>query len=265
MSKPNKYSLYELAVQSPEHHIEMLVAMYRELRGKYAHRLREDFCGTFRLACEWVKRNRNNTAIALDLDEDPIRYGKSHHLKALTAAQKKRLTIMRQNVLTVTHDPSDLVIACNFSFYIFHDRRTLVNYFKYVHKSLADKGLFFLEVAGGPGMIEESKDVRPVFDKGKRKFTYIWDQKSFDPVHSRGKYAIHFRLPNGKLLENAFEYDWRLWSIPEIREAMTDAGFSDTTVYWETEHKGQPTGEYMRSDMGDNAWSWIAYVIGMKG
>ena len=65
-------------------------------------------------------------------------------------------------------------------------------------------------------------------------------------------------------MKNAFVYDWRLWSIPETRDAMKEAGFSDTAVYWETEHKGVATGEYVQMEKGDNSYSWIAYIVGIR-
>jgi hypothetical protein len=30
---------------------------------------------------------------------------------------------------------------------------------------------------------------------------------------------------------DAFVYEWRLWSVPELRDAMDEAGFSKTQVY----------------------------------
>lgn len=259
-----RYRLYELSVQSPKEHIDWLVQMYREIRGKYARHLREDFCGTFRLSAEWISRNRNNTAIGLDLDREPIEYGKKTHYKTLTASQKSRLEIIQQNVMTVSPNPVDLCIACNFSFCVFMTRRELVAYFRYVLQSLSFDGVFLLEIAGGPGMIEKQKDTRPIYADGKRVCTYIWDQQEFDPVSHKGRWAIHFGLPSGKRIENAFVYPWRLWTIPEIREALDEAGFRETVVYWETSHKGEATGEYLRSEFGDNSYSWIAYVVGLR-
>jgi hypothetical protein len=65
-------------------------------------------------------------------------------------------------------------------------------------------------------------------------------------------------------MRNAFTYDWRIWSIPELRDLLIEAGFTETAVYWETEHKGEATGEYAKSELGDNAYSWIAQVVAIK-
>lgn len=265
MARFNKYDWYERSVQTPESHIEQFVSIYRDLNGKYARRLREDFCGTFRLSAEWVRRNRRNSAVGLDLDPEPLAYGKRHSLKRLNQEQRSRLTILRQDVNSITAPKVDLIIACNFSFFIFKTRKALIEYFRFCRRSLAPGGVLILEVAGGPGMIEPVREKKPVFNKnGKRIFSYVWDQKSFDPITHDGEYAIHFELPDGKKLKNVFTYDWRVWSLPELRECMTDAGFDRTHAYWETSHRGRGTGEYAITEKGDNAYAWIAYAVGVR-
>ena len=264
MPRFDKYAFYERSVQTPERHIEMFVDMYRELnQNRFARKLREDFCGTFRLSCEWVKRNRKNEALSLDLDREPIAYGKRKHRTKLSADQKRRLTVLRQDVREVTRPRSDLIIACNFSFCVFKDRKTLVRYFKACRMSLGPGGLLILEQAGGPGMIEPIRERIPIFDKkGKRLYSYIWHQRKFDPLTHFGHYAIHFEMASGRRYEDVFTYDWRLWTIPEIKDAMLEAGFGNVHLYWETTHRGRGTGEYARTTHAENAYSWIAYVAG---
>jgi SAM-dependent methyltransferase len=256
-----KYELYEKAVQSPDDHIDWFVQIYKEIRGKYAKNLREDFCGTFQLSAAWVKRNRANTAIALDLDPEPLAYGVELHSKELNESQKSRLHIKQQNVISQTHPKADFTIACNFSYCIFRDRKTLVEYFKAVKKSLNSDGLFLLDLAGGPGMIEKLKERKSIRKNGKSIATYVWDQRSFDPITREANYSIHFKLPTGKTLEHLFTYHWRLWTIPELRDALKDAGFQHTWVYWETTHKGEGTGEFAQAEQGDNAYAWVAYIV----
>jgi hypothetical protein len=268
MKTPPLYELYEQSVQSPETHINWLVDMYHQLNGKYPVHLREDFCGTFAMSCAWVKRNRKNTAIGLDLDPKPIAYGKKIHLSKLTVDQKKRIQILRKNAISITRPKADVILAGNFSFYIFKQRKVLVDYMKKCRASLKPKGFLFLEMAGGPGMIAEMRErrrIRPDDESPityEKPFIYVWDQQSFDPITHDAKYAIHFKL-GSREIKNAFTYDWRLWTLPEVRDAMTDAGFRKVVIFWETEHKGQGTGEYVPSEVGDNAFSWIAYAVGI--
>ena len=261
---PNKYELYELSVQSPEIHAEWFGDLYHEVTKKRAYSLREDFCGTFHTSCEWVKRNPKNSAICLDLDPIPLAYGKKKHLAGLSPEQRSRVKVLNKNVLIPTRPGSDLIIACNFSFFIFKQRELLLNYFKNSWKSLNKNGMVILELAGGPGMITPLQEKKEVRLSKTEKFTYIWDQQTFDPITRDAYYAIHFKLSNGKELKNQFTYDWRLWTIPEVREVLADAGFRKTVVYWETEHKGKGTGEYIRMDKGDNSYAWVAYVMGVK-
>ncbi len=261
---PNKHLLYELSVQSPDWHTDWFVGVYKELRGRFPQHLREDFCGTFRIAREWVNRNRHNTAVGIDLDAEVLAYGRKHQLPTLKKDQRARIEMRQGNVLDITSKKFDLIIACNFSFYVFHERETLVRYLRGCLKSLAPHGILLLEMAGGPGMIEQTKE-RKAFrlpEKGAR-FTYLWDQQSFDPITHRARYTISFRNEQGDWLRDAFTYDWRIWTLPEVRDAMKEAGFPESRVYWETEHRGKGTGEYALTERGDNAYSWIAYSVGM--
>jgi hypothetical protein len=263
----SKYHLYERSVQSPKEHIDLVESMANDLRETPARRLREDFCGTFLLSCEWVKRHPANRALGIDLDPEPVHYGRIHHAPKLNPSQKKRLRLVLDDVRTPTPPTSDLIIVGNFSFFIFQERKTLLHYFRSCLKSLAKDGLLILELAGGPGMITKSRERRTLTTRSGKKFLYFWDQKSFDPITRRARYAIHFKFPTaqGKIkdgMKDAFTYDWRLWTIPELRDVLADAGFKQSFVYWETTHKGEGTGEYARSEKGDNAFSWITYIVG---
>lgn len=263
-SRVDPFQLYELAVQSPDHHAEWFVDVFRELRGRYPRKLREDFCGTHALSRAWVSRNRKNSALGLDLDPAPLRYGKKKSLKELNREQRARLEVVKQDVNSVTEPLADIVAACNFSFCVFKKRPELRRYFRGARASLKKDGIIILEIAGGPGMIRKGTERRTIRAPRGAKFLYFWEQKRFNPITSEGKYAIHFELPGGKKIKNAFTYDWRLWSLPELREILLEAGFSQAAVYWETEHQGKGTGEYLRTDKGDNSFAWIAYVVGLR-
>ena len=164
----------------------------------------------------------------------------------------------------MTSPKADVILVGESSFYILQDRETLVRYFKSAKRSLAPGGMFLLEMAGGPGMTARMVERRTVRPEKEGKFVYVWDQKSFDPIQRNAKYSIHFQFPNGKKIRDAFTYDWRIWTIPEVRDALADAGFTKSVVYWETSHKGEGTGEFLPAEEGDNAFSWIAYVVGLN-
>lgn len=260
-----KYSLYEHAVQEPRAHIPWFQNLYTELRGRPPRRLREDFCGSFYFSSEWVKRDPRNTAIALDLDPVPLASGKRRHFKTMTDNERSRLRIRRQDVISVTKPLSDLAYAGNFSFNTFKDTQTLTRYFSRVLRSLDDRGVFILEMAGGPGFIEKGTESKR-FTRGRKPwFTYSWEQKDFDPITHVGLYSIHFRLPTGRSIRDAFVYDWRIWSIPELRDALRIAGFRKTIVLWEQQDEdGMGSSIYLPSERGDNAHSWLAYILALK-
>ena len=85
----------------------------------------------------------------------------------------------------------------------------------------------------------------------------------FDPIHGTGRNFIHFHFPDGSRLDKAFSYDWRIWSLPELREALADAGFSSTQVYWEgTERKsGEGNGVFSPRERAPHELAWIAYLV----
>jgi hypothetical protein len=182
----------------------------------------------------------------------------------LDRTQRARVEVRRENVLTRTRPGAALIYAGNFSFFIFQERPQLLEYFQVAHGSLSKNGLILLELAGGPGMTAPIREKRTVRISKDFKYQYIWHQKSFDPIKNRGQYAIHFRGSDGHKVDHAFTYDWRLWSIPEVRDALREAGFSKTVVYWEKSEQGEGTGDYVRMEEGDNAYSWVAYVVGVK-
>ena len=72
-------------------------------------------------------------------------------------------------------------------------------------------------------------------------------------------------LPLLGAIERAFTYDWRLWTLPELRELLTEAGFSQVHIYWETDDKdGQPSGKYRRATVGKPDLAWLCYIVAVK-
>lgn len=255
----DKYDLYTRAVQDPADDARFFLETFIELRGRVPRVLREDFCGTFRLACEWVKLTDYFEAYGLDLDDAPLAYGRRNYLPELDASQQRRLHIRKQNVLAVDVPPADLIAAMNFSFYLFHDRATLKRYFANTLKTLKPDGVFLIDCFGG------SETQGAVVDETDHPgFTYLWDQTDFDPVSHRAKFRIHFRLKDGRRLDNAFAYDWRMWSIPELRELLSEVGFKSTVVYWEGTEGEEGNGEFRRVESGEACEGWTAYIAAEK-
>jgi SAM-dependent methyltransferase len=253
--------LYEESVQDPESELEFVAETFRSLTGRPLKRIREDFCGTGNTACHWVGMKRSHEAIGVDLDPEVLAWGRRHHLEALNKDAQRRVELIESNVLDVQSDPVDAILAMNFSYYLFTRRDLLRAYFQRALAGLREDGVLFLDAFGGYDAHREIEE-RTEYDD----FTYVWDQASFDPIHHHMTCRIHFEFPDGSELQNAFEYHWRLWTLPEIREILLEAGFAKATVYWEgtDEETGEGDGEYSPSEIGDADAGWIAYIVAEK-
>ena len=65
-------------------------------------------------------------------------------------------------------------------------------------------------------------------------------------------------------MTNAFTYDWRLRSIPELKDILEEVGFK-CTVYWEgTDEDGEGDGEFEPAEQGEDCESWVAYLVCQK-
>jgi len=256
------HELYELSVQNVEHEVEFLQETFQEIRGRKAHLLREDFCGTASAACEWVRQGKDYKAIGVDIDADVLEWGRKNRVGKLPAEDRARVSLIESDVLTVDTPPVDILIAFNFSYFIFTERRTMLEYFRRVHASLKEDGVFFADLFGGSEAQEETREKTKMKEHG---FTYIWDQAEFHPVTNWMRCAIHFKFKDGSKIKNAFTYEWRLYSAPEIRDLMYEAGFSKVTVYWEGEDEdGEGNGEFTPETEGEADLAWIAYIVAEK-
>ena len=256
----DKYYHYIKAVQSPDIDCDFITSTYKSLRGKKPKILREDFCGTHAICCDWVKRNKENVAYGIDLDLEPIRYGQKHYASKLKPDQLERLHILNENVLSASTPKVDVINALNFSYYLFKNRTLLRHYFKSCRKNLKKDGLLILDSFGGSHCYERNEE-RTRISGGK--FDYFWEQSGFDPITNETVFYIHFKRDGEKKRERVFKYDWRVWTIPEIREIMIEAGFRRTYVYWEgTTKRGYGDGIFRRREKGDECEAWIAYIVG---
>lgn len=254
----DRHQLYEQSVQSVETEIEFLRETFKTIRGRNAVSLREDFCGTAAAACEWVRDDPKHTAVGVDFDAEVLDWGRQHHLAKLDDQARARVQLLEQNVLSVKTKPVDLLVAFNFSYWIFKTRDTLREYFQKARAGLNKDGLFILDAFGGSEAHDEMEE-----ETKHDGFTYIWEQGSFDPItHSMDCY-IHFKFPDGSRLDRAFAYHWRFWMLPELQELLAEAGFSKSTVYWqeEDEDDDEEEGDFVPAERGEPDPAWIAYIV----
>jgi len=260
-ARADPYDLYQRSVQDSDWEIGYMSETFKSLRGRSPKRLREDFCASALFACAWVQSARDREAIGVDLDSSVLDWGREHNVSRLKPSEVKRLKLLQEDVLTTRPAPVDIVAAFNFSYWIFRDRKTLKRYFENVRAGLKKDGIFMLDAFGG---YEACKVMKEREDMGR--FTYIWDQAAYDPVTGDFTCHIHYSFPDGSRLNKAFSYYWRLWTLPEIREILAEAGFGRVQVYWQgTDPKtGEGSDEFTPVEHGDPDPSWIAYIVAEK-
>jgi hypothetical protein len=265
--RQDKHTLYQLSVQSPEADIEFFVERYKELRGREPKVLREDFCGTAYISATWAGSGKNRRAIGVDLDTATLQWAREHNLAPLSDDARKRVDLRQANVLDGGGKKADITCAMNFSYGVFKTRAELKHYFEVVFQQLADDGVFVTELYGGTEAIVAVQDEREI--EGNEAtggdFTYYWEQAAYNPITHETLCHIHFELSDRSKIEKAFSYDWRLWSIAEVRELLYEVGFTSVRVYWEsTDDDGDGTGEYHPSEEEENQEAWLVYLVAAK-
>jgi hypothetical protein len=263
------HALYQKSVQGPDSDIPLFAYHYEEYTGQTLHNFREDFCGTAALAAYFVTAHPDNHAMGVDLDWPTLNWGIKHNVSCLTPEQQQRLNLVQGNVLDRHPSQAQMTVAMNFSYMVFKDRSTLLRYFKRARKSLQPGGMFMLDIWGGSESFvpqEEAREVENPENDGIGDFTFIWDQDEFDPSTHFYTTRIHFSFEDGSELRDAFVYDWRLWSMPEVMELLREAGFHDVHFLWEgTDPKtNEGTTTYHRVEKGDADLAWIAYIVGIN-
>jgi hypothetical protein len=270
----DRFDLYQRSVQNVEHDIDFVDRVFYRFRGRRARSLREDFCGTGNTACAWVRRRRTNVAVGLDLDPRPLAWGRAHNVARLTADQQARVALIRGDVLSppsprygrsaaAARRRFDLVLAMNFSYWTFRTRALMATYFTAVRRALTRDGLFILDFFGGSDVLREMTE-HTRYGGRRTGFTYIWDQARYDPITGDYRCHIHFRFPDGTRLRRAFSYHWRLWTLPELRDILADAGFRRVTTFTEGDDgRGGGNGIFREARHSPADRTIIAYIVGL--
>lgn len=266
----DKYTLYQAAVQSPEVDTAFLARIYRGERGREPLHFREDFCGTGLLSSHWIRRSKRHTAEGFDLDPEPVRWGLIHNFRMSPAALPARLParfwagrylVHLADVRAAGRRPPDVRVAQNFSYWVFKRRAELLAYFRAARSNLARDGVFVIDLYGGPEAQEERTERRRLSG-----FTYVWDQVRYWPGTGDYTAHIHFEFRDGTALRKAFRYDWRLWHLGELEEALLEVGFGRVDRYFEgSDESGRGgNGIFRRGVRGENCDSWLAYLVAWK-
>lgn len=261
----DKHELYQRSVQDPPTEIAFIERVYRRSFGRRPLILREDFCGTALFAANWVQSHDKRQAVGIDLHAPTLAWGVEHNLAAL-GEPGERVTLLQQDVRAALPPAApaavDVAVALNFSYWVFKSRQDLVAYFRAVRESLGPESLFVLDAYGGPLSMQGMDEQELERTRVKGGFTYVWHQAKFDAIDHSIVNHIHFEFKDGTELHKAFTYDWRFWTLPEIRECLEAAGYGASRVYWEDEDdEGEGTGAYRARKRAESQGAWVAYVI----
>jgi SAM-dependent methyltransferase len=256
----DKHTLYEESVQhAPDDRI-FIEGAFSELFSKAPVSLREDFCGTAWLTCDWVQSSPERFAVGVDRDAAVLAWGKDHHLEELTREERVRVQLLNDDVLTVKTDQVDVIAALNFSYWVLKQRSLMLEYFRRAYQALNQEGILVLDLFGGM----EAGDVKEELREDD-EYTYCWDQEAYNPITGDFLTKIHFHFPDGSRLQDAFVYDWRLWRTPELTDVLLEAGFTEVKFYLrEADDDGNLTGESTATSELDDDLVWLAYLVGVK-
>ena len=257
----DKYKLYEESVQNVDFEIEFYTSMFKKYSKREGRLLREDFSATAKISQEWVKKNKQNVAYAIDLDKKILDYAKEIARTELTQDQGDRVNYIIANSQTYSMSNVDIISACNFSYWVFKSRVELKKYFTNSYKSLAKDGLLILDAFGGYEAHQELEERTKYKD-----FTYVWDQHKFNPITNDITCYIHFEFNDKSAIRKAFAYEWRLWSLPEITECLKESGFNNVDIFmqgWDYK-KDEETDDFYKTKECDADPGWLAYIIASK-
>lgn len=254
----DRFALYQAAVNAPGDNIEFIERVYGELHGHKPRVLREDFCGTALLAIEWARRSAQRRSIGVDLDAEALAWGARHNLSAAGPSVAARVQLVQADVLADSPHRADVTCALNFSYFLLPTRKQLLAYFSNVRRGLRPGGIFVLDCIGGTEAVADYREERE-YDG----FTYIWEQLEFNPLDHTARCAISFAFPDGSAIAPAFAYRWRVWTVPELRDCLEEAGFAATRVFWEYTAEGDDDDatDYREIAHEENQAIWLTYLV----
>jgi SAM-dependent methyltransferase len=269
---PDLQELYRWAVQDPRTQVTFLSLIHHHGTGRWPRRLREDFAGNAADAVDWLALG-GERAIAVDIDGRTLRWG-TRRARRILGPRADRLQVVEADVRTVgpPRVPKvDVVAALNFSALVLRERRDMLAYLRRVRAGLRAGGAFVMDVFGGPLRMRPWLRRRTIRRKALYAsepplptFEYVWQQRSFDPFTARLDCRLHFVLRESgrrRTLRNAFRYDCRVWTVPELRDLLREAGFRSSEVW---QHRKRGRGGVFEPTARLEGPEWDAYVVGRR-
>jgi hypothetical protein len=270
--KPDRHALYEVAVQGVDWDLDFLDRVFSYRNDGYEPLdFREDFCSTAALAVAWCQRGKDRRAWGVDLDPEPLAWARKYRLPYVREVAQQ-VTLIRGDVREPRKPLVDVTCALNFSWWVFHQRADLVQYLRAARAGLRKNGVLVLNMFGG------GKAEKPLVERTRKRaengpdgtmlpaFTYIWEHESFNPIDRRLLAHIHFELRDGRTIKKAFTYDWRMYTVPELRDCVIEAGFRDFELWsegYDTKAKRGNGVLYKRTQL-DAEDTFIGYAVATR-
>lgn len=236
-SNLSRYDLYELAAQAPEAEAKFL----RAVHNARPEVLAEDFAGPAGIARAWVALADHHRAICTDVDPEPLEHARARAERDLTGDAASRIEFSVCDVREAK-GRADIVASLNFAVGELHTRGALLTYLRHTLMRLHPRGIFVCDIYAGPDALVPGRFEQKI-DTDHGTITYTWRQVEADPLTHRVRNAMDFRLPDGSRMNDAFTYEWRLWTIPELRDACREAGFKRTQVFTALAHAHTEEGD----------------------
>jgi SAM-dependent methyltransferase len=206
--------------------------------------LREDFCGTGAVARRWIdegaRRDQVWRSVGVDLDQACL----DHALLHTPPHHADRIRWLHADCIHAPPAPTDacdVIFVGNFSIGYIHTRADLLAYFRSCHRRLAmgnagfGGGVLVFDLYGGPNAFALGSLERTHPGRGREIIKYLWRHEEADPRTAMVTNSISLRvLIDGDVVQDlprAFVYRWRLWSLPELADALAETGFTDVQIY----------------------------------
>ena len=132
------------------------------------------------------------------------------------------------------------------------------------HK-IHDGGVFVCDTYGGETAYTIGRVVRDVPLRDGLLCKYQWEQRAADPLTGMVTDILHFRVFDDDEViadfPDAYTYEWRLWSVPELRDAMAEAGFASSDVYAELPDAMDDQGNAFAEPITDPDWIGDNFIV----
>lgn len=206
------------------------------------------------LTAEWI-------CPGVDIDREQLLWGKESNVN-VDPGTSERVKLICKSVLELDESgkdtgKSDVTCAFNFSICYLHERQELIKYFKICRGTLKSEGMFFCDIFGGEEMLQSN--VRMLSNNVKYSFV----AESYCPITNRAHFSMNFKFSDGSKIKDAFTYHFRIWTIPEIREALKEAGFARTVVWFHDESDDCPEEDYKPMEETFQRQSWHAFIVAL--